>query len=82
VLVIEGIIVSVVSKQVDLPRLRFALRSASGAEVYSWTAPPSQPTLGPFETLPFRSRLASPPAEGHDIQVRFFTRRDAVASLR
>jgi predicted Zn finger-like uncharacterized protein len=82
VLVIEGVIVSVTSKEVDLPRLRFSLRSASGAEVYSWTAPPSQATLGPFEAVPFRSRLASPPAEGHDVQVRFFTRRDAVASVR
>ena len=82
VLVIEGMIVSTTSKTADVPRLRFALRSASGAEVYSWTAPPTQPTLGAFETLPFRSRLASPPAEAHDIEVRFFTRRDAVASLR
>lgn len=82
VLVIEGMIVSTVSKAVDVPRLRFALRNASGAEVYAWTAVPSQPVLEPFEALPFRSRLASPPTEGHDIQVRFFTRRDAVAGLR
>jgi predicted Zn finger-like uncharacterized protein len=82
VLVVEGMIVSMVSMPVDVPQMRFALRSATGAEVYSWTAQPSQPSLGAFETLPFRSRLASPPAEGHDIQVRFFTRRDAVAGLR
>jgi len=82
VLVVEGLIVSMVSTPVEIPRIRFALRNATGAEVYSWTAQPSQPTLGAFETLPFRSRLASPPAEGHDIQVRFFTRRDAVAGLR
>jgi predicted Zn finger-like uncharacterized protein len=82
VLVVEGMIVSLVSKQTEVPRLRFALRSATGAEVYSWTAQPTQAVLGAFEALPFRSRLASPPAEGHDIQVRFFTRRDAVAGLR
>jgi predicted Zn finger-like uncharacterized protein len=82
VLVIEGVIVSTTSKTVEVPRLRFAIRSVSGAEVYSWTAPPAQPTLGAFETLPFHSRLASPPAEAHDIEVRFFTRHDAVASLR
>ena len=82
VLVVEGMIVSTVSMPVDVPRLRFALRNATGAEVYAWTAQPSQPVLGAFETMPFRSRLASPPAEGHDIQVRFFTRRDAVAGLR
>lgn len=82
VLVVEGMIVSTISMPVDVPRLRFALRNATGAEVYAWTAQPSQPVLGAFETMPFRSRLASPPAEGHDIQVRFFTRRDAVAGLR
>ena len=82
VLVVEGTIVNNVSTAVDVPRLRFALRNATGAEVYSWTAVPTQPVLQPGETLPFRSRLASPPAEGHDIQVRFFTRRDAVAGLR
>jgi predicted Zn finger-like uncharacterized protein len=82
VLVVEGLIVNMVSTPADIPRIRFALRNATGAEVYSWTAQPSQPVLGAFETLPFRSRLASPPAEGHDIQVRFFTRRDAVAGLR
>ena len=82
VLVVEGMIVSTVSMPVDVPRLRFALRNATGAEVYAWTAQPSQPVLGAFENMPFRSRLASPPAEGHDIQVRFFTRRDAVAGLR
>lgn len=82
VLVVEGTIVSMVSMPVDVPRLRFALRSTTGAEVYAWTAQPSQAVLGAFETMPFRSRLASPPAEGHDIQVRFFTRRDAVAGLR
>jgi hypothetical protein len=82
VLIVEGTIVSVVSHPTDVPRLRFALRSATGAEVYSWTAQPPQPVLGAFETLPFRTRLASPPAEGHDVQVRFFTRRDAVAGLQ
>ena len=82
VLVVEGLIVSMVSTPVEVPRIRFALRNATGAEVYSWTAQPSQPVLGAVETLPFRSRLASPPADGHDIQVRFFTRRDAVAGLR
>ena len=41
-----------------------------------------QEALAPGETLPFRSRLASPPGEGRDVTVRFFTRLDAVAGLR
>jgi hypothetical protein len=82
VLVVEGAIISTVNVPVDLPRIRFALRNAAGAEVYSWTAQPSQPVLEPGEVLPFRSRLASPPADGHDLQVRFFTRRDVAGGAR
>ena len=67
---------------VDLPRIRFALRNSAGAEIYSWTAQPSQNVLEPGEALPFRSRLASPPAEGQDLQVRFFTRRDVAGGAR
>jgi hypothetical protein len=32
--------------------------------------------LGPGESLPFRSRLASPPADAHDVLVRFLNPRD------
>ena len=82
ILVVEGTIVSTVAMPVDVPRLRFALRNAAGAEVYAWTAMPSQPVLQPGGKLPFRSRLASPPKDGHDLQVRFFTRRDVASGSR
>jgi predicted Zn finger-like uncharacterized protein len=82
VLVVEGTIVSTASAPVDVPRLRFALRNAAGAEVYSWTTVPTQSVLEPGGVLPFRGRLASPPAEGRDVQVRFFNRRDAAAGAR
>jgi len=82
ILLVEGNIVSVASKAVEVPRLRFAMRSEAGNEVYAWTAMPSREVLAPGETLPFRSRLASPPGEGRDVMVRFFTRLDAVAGLR
>ena len=82
ILLVEGNIVSVASKPVEVPRLRFAMRSEGGSEVYAWTAMPSREALAPGETLPFRSRLASPPGEGRDVMVRFFTRLDAVAGLR
>src|SRR6201996_3419788 len=36
VLVIEGVIVGETKKVVDLPRLRFAVRDAQGAEIYAW----------------------------------------------
>ena len=82
VLLVEGTIVSTVSTPVDVPRLRFALRNAAGAEVYAWTAMPTQSVLEPGGKLPFRSRLASPPKDGHGLQVRFFTRRDVASGSR
>jgi predicted Zn finger-like uncharacterized protein len=78
VLVVDGTIVSAASKAIEVPRMRFAVRNISGQEVYSWTALPTRSILGPGESLPFRSRLASPPADASDVVVRFFTTRDAV----
>jgi predicted Zn finger-like uncharacterized protein len=82
VLVVEGTIANITSRAVDVPRLRFALRNASGQEIHSWTALPTKDVLVPGETLPFRSRLASPPRDGSQVVVRFFTRRDLVAGLK
>ncbi len=77
VLVVEGTIVNLTPKPLDVPRLRFGLRNATGHEVYAWTTVPTQTVLGSGDGLPFRSRLASPPPDGRDVIVRFFSRRDA-----
>jgi predicted Zn finger-like uncharacterized protein len=76
VLVIEGVIVGEASKPVELPRLRFSVRDAQGAEIYAWNAVLEQPILKPGEKAWFKSRLASPPPEGRNIDVRFFSKRD------
>jgi predicted Zn finger-like uncharacterized protein len=76
VLVIEGVIVGESKKTVDLPRLRFSVRDAQGAEIYAWNSVLEQTTLKPGEHAAFKSRLASPPAEGKSIDVRFFNKRD------
>ncbi|WGR72258.1 MULTISPECIES: MJ0042-type zinc finger domain-containing protein [unclassified Bradyrhizobium] len=79
VLVIEGVIVGEGNKKpLEIPRLRFAVRDAQGAEIYAWNAVLEQTVLRPGERAFFRSRLASPPAEGRNIDVRFFNRRDVV----
>jgi len=77
VLVVEGTIVSTSGKAAEVPRLRFAVRNATGQEIYSWTAQPNRSVLAPGDTLPFRSRLASPPPDSNDVLVRFFNTRDA-----
>jgi hypothetical protein len=64
-----------------VPRLRFAVVDGSGKEIYAWTARPTRTLLPPGEALPFRTRLASPPADAHGISVRFFNRHDAQAGF-
>ena len=76
VLVIEGTIVGETKNPVELPRLRFSVRDAQGTEIYAWNAVLEQPMLKPGERAYFKSRLASPPPEGRNIDVRFFNKRD------
>jgi predicted Zn finger-like uncharacterized protein len=79
ILVIEGNIVNVARKAVEVPRLKFIVRNAANQEIYSWTAVPSRPAVNAGDALAFRTRLASPPPDAKDILVRFVTRRDLVA---
>ena len=81
-LVVEGVVKSASKRDVAVPRLRFAVRNAKDQEIYSWTAVPARNTLAPGASIPFRSRLASPPPEAHAVLVRFFNRRDLVAGAQ
>jgi len=81
VLLVKGLIVNEFKRPAEVPRLRFSVRYQGGYEVYSWTALPSRNVLLPGESLPFSSRLASPPREGDRVEVRFFNRRDLSAEL-
>jgi predicted Zn finger-like uncharacterized protein len=76
VLVIEGAIVGETRKTVELPRLRFSVRDAQGTEIYAWNTVLEQTTLKPGDHAWFKSRLASPPAEGKSIDIRFFNKHD------
>lgn len=82
VLLIEGEIVNVARHSVEIPRLRLAVMGAGGQEIYSWTSLLPHSVLPVGEMLPFRSRLASPPAEGKEVQVRFLNRIDLTAAGR
>lgn len=73
-LTVEGEIVA--RKQVEVPRLRFSLRDANGAEVHAWNATIEQASLNAGERTGFRSILAAPPPQGREIAVRFFNKRD------
>ena len=79
IVIVEGTIVSEAGKPVEVPRLRFAVRNASGQEVYTWTMPPPRSILEPGARLPFRSQIPAPKVDASDIMVRFFSAKDAVA---
>jgi hypothetical protein len=82
ILVVEGNIANETSKTADVPHLRFSVRNAARQEIYSWTAVPSRAMLPPGETVAFRSRLASPPPDSHDVLVRFVNRYDILTGTR
>ena len=75
-LVIEGAITDDSNKPVELPRLRFSIRDAQGAEIYAWNTLLEQSFLRPGEKAEFKSRLASPPPGGRNVDVRFFNKLD------
>ncbi len=82
VLAIEGDVENVVSRAVELPRVRLSVLGDNGVEIYSWTALLPRSILYPRERVSFKSRLASPPAAGKEIMVRFLNRADLTASVR
>ena len=81
VLMVEGEIVGTRSTLTEIPRLRLAVLDKNGKEIYAWTARPERNLLPPGQSLPFVSRLGSPPADAAGVTVRFFNRYDAQAGL-
>ena len=79
ILVVEGEIFNETRRIIDVPRLRFAVRNAARQEIYSWTAVLPRTLLSPHDAVPFRTRLASPPPDAHDVLVRFITRQDIIS---
>lgn len=82
VLIIEGEIANVTRAAAEVPRLRLAVNAADERELYAWTALLPRAVLPGGESVAFRSRLASPPAEGTEVMVRFLNRIDLTANGR
>jgi hypothetical protein len=82
VLIIEGEVVNVTRQPVEVPRLRLSVMNDEDRELYAWTALLPRSVLPEGESLPFRSRLASPPPDTKKAVVRFLHRSDLTAGLR
>jgi predicted Zn finger-like uncharacterized protein len=76
ILLIEGKIGNLSREVKAIPPIILTVRSRDGKELYSWQTKPAKATLEPFESFDFKTRLASPPLEGHDVSVRFINEND------
>ena len=70
-LLVTGEIANLRDRETAAPNLRLALRADDGRELYVWTARGPKPRLGAHERVPFRARLAAPPAGVRDVLVKF-----------
>ncbi|SEG76249.1 zinc-ribbon domain-containing protein [Bosea lathyri] len=82
-LVVEGDVTNIAKGSTRVPLIEVAVKDASGQTLYTWTTEPPRPNLEPSELMRFRARLASPPANGQSVQVRFTSEGPAnLASVR
>ena len=71
VLAIEGKVANVSDDLMKVPALRIALLDESKQELYSWTLRAEPEIVEPGAKAKFTSRLASPPSDASNLQVRF-----------
>jgi hypothetical protein len=70
-LLITGEIENLRDGRTPVPSLRVALRGEDGGEIYVWTTKGPKSSLNARERVPFRARLAAPPAGVREVLVKF-----------
>jgi hypothetical protein len=71
-LAVRGEVVNVTDEARQVPALRFVLRDKSGRETYAWTLDGvGARKLEPGEATSFLTRVAAPPADVQEVEIRF-----------
>jgi hypothetical protein len=70
-LLVSGEIENLRDIKTSPPNLRLALLGEDGREIYVWTTKGPKTSLEARERVPFRARLAAPPAGVRDVLVKF-----------
>ena len=70
-LLVTGEIENLRDANTSVPDLRLALRGEDGREIYVWRAKGPKTSLNARERVPFRARLAAPPAGVREVLVKF-----------
>ncbi len=72
VLAVSGVIVNSGARELPVPQtVRVTLSDADNHELYHWTFKPAATTLKAGQSVPFTTRLSSPPAAARHLEVRF-----------
>jgi predicted Zn finger-like uncharacterized protein len=72
VLAVSGVIVNTGARELPVPQtVRVTLSDADNHELYHWTFKPTATTLKAGQSVPFTTRLSSPPAAARHLEVRF-----------
>lgn len=78
VFAVRGLVENVSGSERRIPSIRFAL-FAKGEEIYVWHLPATSRALKPGESTGFLTRLAAPPENADDLEIRF-AREDEIGS--
>jgi predicted Zn finger-like uncharacterized protein len=71
VLVVTGKLVNITQRELTVPPLSVVLTDDDMRSLYQWSFTPGASTLKPGESVPFRTRLSSPPSGVKHLQIRF-----------
>jgi len=72
VLAVSGMIVNAGTRELPVPQtVRVTLSDSSRRELYHWNFKPNATVLKPGQSVPFTTRLSSPPAAARHLEVRF-----------
>jgi hypothetical protein len=72
VLAVTGQIVNHGTRELPVPQtVRVTLSDGNNHELYYWNFTPEAQTLRPGQSIPFLTRLSSPPATARHLEVRF-----------
>ncbi len=72
VLAVPGMIVNAGTRELPVPQtVRVTLSDADKRELYHWKFKPGASVLKPGQSVPFATRLSSPPAAARHLEVRF-----------
>ena len=71
VLAVSGKVVNVGDRELPVPVIRVVLTDGAKNEIYHWTFDVGVPSLKPGAESPFVTRLASPPPEARNLNIRF-----------